>query len=139
MSSANPKSKKPLPRPDEESRWFWEACRRHELVAQKCRGCATLRTYPRALCPECLSADTEYVRLSGRGRVHTFTVTVQNQAPGFREELPYVMAYVELEEGPRVLTNVIGCPPDEVHIGMPVVVEFEDATDEIGLPRFRKA
>ena len=137
--SAAAKSKKPLPRPDEESRWFWEACRRHELVVQRCRGCATLRYYPRALCPECLSHDTEYARLSGRGRVHTFTVTFQNQAPGFREELPYVMACVELDEGPKVLTNVTGCAPDEVYIGMPVVVEFEDVTDEIGLPRFRPA
>jgi uncharacterized OB-fold protein len=133
------KSRKPLPRPDEESRWFWEACRRHELVAQKCRACATLRYYPRALCPQCLSSDADYVRLSGRGRVHTFTVTHQNQAPGFREELPYVMAYVELDEGPRLLTNVVGCPPEEIRIGISVVVEFEDATEDIGLPKFRKA
>ena len=131
------RSKKPLPRPDEESKWFWEACRRHELFAERCRSCGMLRFYPRALCPGCLSSDTIYERLSGRGRVHTFTVTWQNQAPGFREELPYVMAYVELNEGPRILTNIVGCPPEEIRIGMPVEVEFEDATPEIGLPRFR--
>jgi hypothetical protein len=132
-------SKKPVPRLDEENRWFFEACARHELYLQKCRVCGTLRYYPRALCPSCLSSAIDYVRASGRGRVHTFTVTRQNQAPGFRDELPYVMAYVELEEGPRVLTNVVGTPPEEVRIGMPVVVEFEDVGDGVSLPKFRRA
>ena len=131
--------KKPLPRVDEESKGFWEACRRHELVIQRCRACGTLRYYPRALCPECLSDDTQWVRCTGRGTVYTFTVTYQNQAPGFREDLPYVLAYVALEEGPQVLTNVVGCPPDAVKIGMPVEVVFEDATDDIAIPRFKPA
>ena len=135
---AAPTSKKPVPRPDEESRWFWEACARHELYLQRCRNCGTLRFYPRALCPKCLSAATDYLRASGRGTVYTFTVTYQNQAPGFREELPYVLAWVELDEGPRLLTNVIGCAPDEVRIGMPVEVEFEDVGEAIALPKFRK-
>ncbi|MGH7856554.1 MAG: Zn-ribbon domain-containing OB-fold protein [Candidatus Binatia bacterium] len=133
------KPRKPLPRVDEENKWFWEAASRHELYVQKCGGCGTVRFYPRALCPECLSSDTEYVRCSGRGRVHTFTVTHQNQAPGFRGELPYVMAYVELDEGPRLLTNVVGSKPEEMRIGMPVVVEFEDVEDGMSLPKFRKA
>lgn len=131
-------SRKPVPRLDEENRWFFEACARHALYLQKCRSCGTLRFHPRALCPGCLSSDVEYVRASGRGRVYTFTVTYQNQAPGFREELPYVMAYVELDEGPRLLTNVVGSAPDEVHIGMPVVVEFEDVAEGVSLPKFRK-
>jgi hypothetical protein len=131
------KAKKPLPRLDEENRWFWEACGRHELWLQKCSACDTLRFYPRALCPECLSADVTFVRCSGRGTVHTFTATYQNQMPGFRDELPYVMAYVELEEGPRLLTNVVGCPAGEVRIGMPVTVTFEDAGDAIAIPKFR--
>lgn len=129
---------KPLPRIDEENKWFWEACARHELYLQKCRSCGSLRFYPRALCPSCLSAETEYVRASGRGRVATFTVTHQNQAPGFRERLPYVMAYVELEEGLQILTNVVGTSPEEMSIGMPVVVEFEDVDEHLSLPNFRK-
>jgi hypothetical protein len=136
---AEKKTKKPLPRIDEENKWFFEACARHELYLQKCRACGTLRYYPRALCPSCLSWQTEYVKCSGRGHVQTFTVTYQNQAPGFREELPYVMAYVELTEGPRVLTNIVGTPAEEVRIGMPVVVEFEDVAEGISLPKFRKA
>ncbi|TMA93377.1 MAG: Zn-ribbon domain-containing OB-fold protein, partial [Deltaproteobacteria bacterium] len=103
---AEPRSyKKPLPRVDEESRGYWEALARHELYFQRCRDCGTARFYPRALCPACLSSATEWVRASGRGTVYTFTVTHQNQTPGFREELPYVLAMVELAEGPRLLTN----------------------------------
>lgn len=131
--------KKPLPRVDEESKGFWEACRRHELRVQRCRSCHTYRHYPRAVCPKCLSSDVEWVLSSGRGTVYTFTSTYQNQAPGFREELPYVLAYVTLEEGVLMLTNIVGCPVDEVKIGMAVEVVFEDANDEIAIPRFKPA
>ena len=79
------------------------------------------------------------MRASGRATVYSFTVTHQNQAPGFREELPYVLALVELEEGPRLMTNVVDCAPAEVRIGMPVEVVFEDCTPEITLPKFRPA
>lgn len=132
-------SNKPRPRIDEENRWFWEACARHELYLQRCRGCGSLRFHPRAVCPACLSSDVDHVRASGRGKVYTFTVTHQNQAPGFREELPYVMAYVELEEGPRLLTNVVGCSVDEVKVGMDVAVEFQDVDAGLSIPRFRRA
>lgn len=131
-------SSKPLPRIDAESKGFWEACQRHELYLQRCRACGTLRYYPRALCA-CLSSDTEWVRSSGRGSVYTYTVTYQNQSPGFRDELPYVLAYVELEEGVRLLTNIVGCVPEQVYIGMPVRVTFEAATAEVTLPKFAPA
>ena len=130
--------KKPLPHVDEENRWFWEACARHELVLQKCAACGTIRFYPRALCAACLSSETRYVRASGRGKVYTFTVTHQNQAAGFRDGLPYVMAYVELEEGPRILTNIVQTPPDEVSIGMPVEVVFEDIDEALAIPKFQR-
>ena len=139
MSTApKPRSRKPLPRLDEESRWFWEACARHELVLQRCGACGTVRWHPRALCPACLSGETEYVRSTGRGTVYTFTVTRQNQAAGFRDELPYVLAYVELDEGVRMLTNVVGTPVEEVRIGMPVEVVFEDVDETLSLPKFQK-
>jgi uncharacterized OB-fold protein len=136
---ADAKYNKPLPRIDEESKGFWEACQRRELVLQRCGQCGTLRYYPRALCPTCLSDTVEWVRASGRGTVYTFTVTHQNQAPGFRDALPYVLAYVELEEGVRMLTNIVGCAPDAVRIGMPVEVAFEDATPAVTLPTFKPA
>ena len=131
--------KKPLPRVDEESRGWWEALARHELYFQRCRDCGTKRFYPRALCPRCLSSATEWVRASGRATVYSFTVTYQNQAPGFREELPYVLAIVELDEGVRIMTNVVGCAPDAIRIGMRVEVVFDDVTAEITLPKFRPA
>jgi hypothetical protein len=125
------------PRIDEESRGYWEACRRHEFVLQRCRACSTVRHYPRALCPACLSADTEWLRASGRATVYSFTVMHQNQAPGFRDRLPYVLAVVELDEGIRILTNIVECPVESVRIGMPVEVVFEDLSDEVALPQFR--
>ncbi len=124
---------------DWETRPFWEGCARHELVLQRCRGCGVVQHRPRALCVSCLSDEIEYFRASGRGSVYSFTVTQQNQAPAFRSALPYVLAYVELEEGPRLLTNVSGCEPDAVRIGMPVVVEFVDTEGEGAVPRFRPA
>lgn len=130
---------KPLPRIDEESKGYWEACQRRELVVQRCGSCGQLRHYPRALCPSCLSDAVEWVRCSGRGTVYTFTVTHQNQAPGFRDQLPYVLAYVELAEGVRLLTNIVDCTPEAVRIGMPVEVVFEDATPAVTLPKFRPA
>jgi uncharacterized OB-fold protein len=128
---------KPLPRIDEESKGFWEGCQRHELYIQRCRSCGRTRYYPRALCPHCLSSDTEWVLSSGRGTVYTYTVTQQNQAAGFRDSLPYVLAYVELKEGVRVLTNIVDCDPTAVRIGMPVEVMFEDVTPEATLPKFK--
>jgi uncharacterized OB-fold protein len=134
---AEKKYAKPLPRIDEESKGFWEACERGELYVQRCEDCATVRFYPRALCPECLGAQTEWLRCAGSGSVYTFTVVHQNQAPGFRDQLPYVLAYVELDEGPRLLTNIEGCKPEDVHIGMRVEVQFDAVTPEVTLPKFR--
>jgi len=130
---------KPLPHLDEENRPFWEALQRHELYVQKCRDCGDLRYHPRALCTNCLSSRTEWLRSKGLGKIYTFTVTNQNQAPGFRESLPYVMAWVELDEGLKMLTNIVDCPPQQVRIGMPVEAVFEDVTPEVTLVQFRPA
>ena len=127
----------PVPRIDEESKGFWEACQRHELYLQRCRACGVLRHRPRALCPACLCDDTEWVLSSGRGAVYTFTVCLQNQAPGFRDAVPYVLAYVDLDDGVRMLTNIVECDPAAVHIGMPVEVVFDDVTPAATLPKFR--
>jgi uncharacterized protein len=130
---------KPLPHLDEENRPWWEAMKRHELYIQKCRDCGDTRYYPRALCTSCLSPRTEWIRAKGQGKVYTFTTTYQNQAAGFRESLPYIMAYVELDEGLKMLTNLVECRPEEVKIGMPVEVVYEDVTPEVTLAKFRPA
>jgi uncharacterized OB-fold protein len=129
----------PAPAFDWETRAWWEAAGRGELVLQRCRDCGALQHRPRALCVTCLSDAIEWLRASGRGTVHSHTVTHQNQMPPFRDATPYVLAWVELEEGPRVLANVVGCEPAAVRIGMPVVVDFQPAGGEIAVPRFRPA
>ena len=129
---------------DWETRAYWEGCGRHEIVLQRCRACGVVQHRPRALCVSCFSDGIEHFVASGRGTVHTFSVTNQNGLPAFREACPYVLAYVALEEGPQLMTNIVGCDPADVRIGMPVVVEFCDIEDEsnedgAAVPRFRPA
>ncbi len=139
MAEEKKKPSRTLPHIDEESRPWWEAVKRHELYIQKCRDCGEPRYHPRALCPQCLSSSTQWLRCSGKGKVYTFTVTYQNQAAGFRDSLPYVMAYVELAEGVKMLTNLVDYKLEEVKIGMPVEVVYEDVTPEVTLAKFRPA
>jgi len=129
----------PKPVADWETRGYWEGAGRHALVLQRCRRCETVQHRPRALCVTCLGFEVEHFEASGRGTVWTFTVTEQNQVPPFRDATPYVLAYVELEEGPRLLTNVVGCSPDDVRIGLPVRVEFRADADGLAVPVFRPA
>jgi uncharacterized OB-fold protein len=128
---------KPLPHIDEEMRPWWEAAQRHELYIQKCRDCGDLRFHPRALCTSCMSSNTEWVRCTGRGKIYTYTVTNQNGSAGFRDALPYVLAWVELDEGVRLMTNIVDCPPAQVRIDMPVEAVFDDVTPEVTLVKFR--
>jgi len=130
----------PIPVPTPESRPYWEAARRHELELQRCRACSRFFFYPRAACPHCLSSDLEWQRVSGRGTLHTFTVVYRGQR-NFPLGAPYVLEIVELEEGPRLMTNLVGVEPDpaRIAIGMPVEVVFEDVSDDVALPRFRPA
>jgi len=128
----------PVPVPTPESRPYWEAARRHELTIQRCRACGQWVFYPRASCPHCLSADLEWRRTSGRGTLHTFTVAYRGQKD-FPLGSPYVIAIVELEEGARLMSNLVGVPadPKAIRIGMPVEVVFEDVSPTVALPRFR--
>jgi uncharacterized OB-fold protein len=106
-------------------------------VIQACRACGALQYYPRGVCGACWSSDLVWRLSAGRGTVYTFTVTRRSQAPGFRDELPYVLAYVELDEGVQVLTNLVGADASAIRIGMRVAVTFEDVSPEISIPRFR--
>jgi uncharacterized OB-fold protein len=128
----------PRPVADWETRGYWEGAGRHELVLQRCKSCGAVQHRPRAQCAKCLGPIEHFVA-SGRGTVYTFTVTEQNQVPPFRDAVPYVLAYVELEEGPRILTNVVGSAPDDVRIGLPVRAEFRTGADAFGVPVFRPA
>ncbi len=130
---------KPLPIPDAVSEEYWNGAKRHELVIQRCERCSKYIFYPRAICPWCLSSNLEWVKASGRGRVYSYTVIAQTASPGFRDEVPYIYAVVELNEGPHMGTNIVDCPIEDCKVDMPVTVVFDDVTLEVTLVKFRPA
>ncbi len=130
---------KPLPVMDGTTKEFYARCKRHELSFQRCTHCDTWRHVPRPMCSACGSWAWEWTRSSGRGKVFTWTVVRRPMHPAFAHDAPYAPAVVELEEGVRMVTWIEGCPPDEIEMGMPVEVAFDDVTPEVALPKFRRA
>ena len=130
---------KPVPDITPEMRPFYEAAKRRELVVQRCGGCGALRFPAREICSACLSSKSEWARVSGRGEVFSFNVMHQVYHPGFVETVPYAVVVVKLAEGPKMNSNLLGVPPSEIHIGMPVRVVFEDLTEAVTLPKFEPA
>jgi uncharacterized OB-fold protein len=126
----------PAPYQSPDNKEFWAATTEGRLLLRKCDDCGAFIWYPRPFCPACSSHSTSWVQASGQGTVYTFTVVHRSGLPGFRDALPYVVAYVELEEGPRVMTNVVGCDPADVTVGMPVRVVFHDTGEGSALFRF---
>ena len=128
---------RPLPRPSAATRPFWDGCREGVLRLPWCRACGRPHFFPRAFCPHCLGPDLEWRAASGHGRVWSHsTVRLSFWGKAFDDGLPYVVAIVELEEGVRMLSNVVGCLPERVTIGMPVSVTFDEVTPGTTLPRF---
>ena len=125
----------PLPRPPELSRPHWDGCRAGVLRVQRCRECQTYVFIPEPFCTECQSEELEWVESSGRGTLYSMTTVYRPQRPEF--EIPYTVAIVELEEGWYMLTNLVGCPPEEMRIGMQLEVTFRQMSDEVTLPLFR--
>ena len=134
-------SSKPLPRPisPEVTRPFWEAAKRHELVMPRCQTCDHLFFYPRSECPRCLSNHLEWMRVSGRGRLHTYTIVYQPANAAFRDDTPYICAVVQLDEGPRMVSNVVQCDIEAVKVDMPLEAIFDDVTPECTLVKFKPA
>ena len=130
---------KPLPQADEASQPFFDGARQGKLMIMRCENCGTFRAPARDRCDVCWSTATEWVQASGRGTVYTFGIMHQIYHPGFKDEAPYNVAVVELEEGPRLTTNLVGVANDAIRVGMPVVATFDRLTDEITLPKFRPA
>lgn len=127
----------PLPRPDNDSAVYWEWARKHKLLLQLCASCKRFRFYPRLTCPFCLDDQFTWEQVSGRGLVYSYTVIHRAPSPAFKAAIPYVLALIELDEGVRMMSNVVECDPAEVRIGMKVEVTFDDITSEITLPKFR--
>lgn len=132
-------TKKPLPRPSVESAPFWEGLGEGEIRLQRCDDCSRVQFYPRSGCRHCGSTSLTWEALSGDGEVYTYTVVHRAPFEAFKPDVPYVIAVVELAEGPRLVTNVVGCPVDEVSIGMRVRPVFDAAGDGVTILRFTPA
>jgi uncharacterized OB-fold protein len=138
VSPAEEVKARPAPRPDEESAPYWSATLEKQLLVQRCETCGHHQLYARPHCLVCRSAVT-WVEASGRGTVYSYTVIRQNPSRSFRHLIPFVVALVDLEEGPRLMTNIVGCEPEAVSIGAPVRVRFESVSDQAALPLFELA
>ena len=128
---------RPVPEPTPVTAPFWEACKAHQLLLQRCETCGHTQFYPRSFCTACMSDELRWRSARGRGTVYSYSTVHRALLPGFEEDLPYVVAMIELEEGVRLLSQIIGCAPEEVSIGLAVHVVFESVQEGVVLPKFR--
>ena len=128
---------KPLPKPTAISRPFWDAAKRHELMLQRCGACSKFIYYPRPRCPHCFSDQLNWEQCSGKGKLYSYTVVRRAASRAFADA-PYVLANVELAEGPRMTTNIVA-PPEQLRVDMPVTVFFDDVTPDRTLVKFNPA
>lgn len=125
---------RPAPILTEDNQFFWDAAARGRLVAQRCRGCGRLRHPPRPVCPDCHSLESEVIELAGTGSVYSYAVLHHPRNSQF--SYPLVAVLVDLEEGVRVMSNLVGVEPADVRIGMPVQVAFASTADDLAVPVF---
>ncbi|WP_208026899.1 Zn-ribbon domain-containing OB-fold protein [Rhabdothermincola sediminis] len=128
-----------LPTIESDTRPFWDAVREGKLLLRSCNRCGAVHYYPRPFCPSCWSEDVTWVEASGRGTVYTYSTVYRNDLPPFNEQLPYVVAIVELEEGPRMMTRLVDTDGVELAVGMPVIADFTALTDDVSIVVFRPA
>jgi uncharacterized OB-fold protein len=128
----------PAPSPNPETAEFWSATAEGKLLLKQCASCSTYLWFPKSICPNCRSTETRWVQAAGTGVVYSYTVSRRGEGP-YREVAPYVLAYVELDEGPRLITNIVGVDVDSVRIGDRVRVAFDDTGEGNALIRFTPA
>jgi uncharacterized protein len=128
---------KPLPRLTKLNRPFFEGANAGELRLQRCAACGHQWFPPSSNCPRCLSTDISWTPVSGRGRVWSWIVMHQRYFPSFQDDLPYNVAFIQLEDGPFLMSHLVGVSNDAIRCDLPVEVTFEQATDEISIPKFR--
>ncbi|MGE3539721.1 MAG: Zn-ribbon domain-containing OB-fold protein [Candidatus Tectimicrobiota bacterium] len=128
---------KPLPRGEDINGAFYQFCQQHELRFQRCSDCGTWRHMPRESCAVCGSLAWSWKRSSGRGRVFSWTVIHRALHPGFDPDVPYAAVVIELEEGVRLVSQVVDLPTEQLQLDLPVSVMFDDVTPEVTLPKFR--
>lgn len=133
--------RKPLPAITTEAKPFWDAAAQQRLIIQRCQDCKAWVWTPRPSCNECGSEKVEWTQVSGEGEIYSFTVIRQvvgrAASKAFERDIPYVIAWVDLDEGPRLITNIVGCPVENVKLGMKVSVQFEQASKDVWLPKFK--
>jgi uncharacterized OB-fold protein len=129
-------NRRPMPEPDEDSHVFWEGIKGHRIMAQKCAACGSLRSYPREICPSCLSGEFRWIECSGRGHIYSYTTVYRPPLGSFSKMVPYTIALVDLEEGTRLLAHVEG-DLNSIAVGTPVEAVFEDLQGKGSLPKFR--
>lgn len=127
---------RPMPTADAATGPYWAAAQERRLVMPHCNDCGRYHFYPHPLCPYCSSARLEWREVSGRGTLYSFTVVHRAPSPAFAAEVPYVVAVVELAEGPRLMSNLAGCAPEQARIGMPLKVAFRKLSESVTLPVF---
>jgi uncharacterized OB-fold protein len=132
--------KRPLPEPTPETQHFWDGCREGKLLLQRCRDSGKPYFPPRPFCPFTGSRDVEVFEASGKARLFSYVIN-HRPARGFEDIAPYAIAVVELEEGVRMMTNIVDCEqtPEALVLDMPLEVVFEKVSDTISLPKFRPA
>jgi uncharacterized OB-fold protein len=135
LTDERPPKPRPAPIPDHDSAPYWTALHEGKLLVQKCQDCGEFQLYPRDRCLAC-RGPVAFVEASGRGTIYSFTVIRQNYARPFRDWIPYVVALVELEEGPRLMTNLIDCDPEVLQVGDAVEARFEAVSEEAGIALF---
>ncbi len=129
--------KKPIPAPDRVTAPFWEASKQGRLLIQRCPNCGARQFYPQSSCRRCLSCDLEWVEAKGKGSIYSYTVIHRAPSRPFEPDVPYTVALVDLDEGCRMMSNIVDVSPEAVRVGMRVEVLFDAITPEISLPRFR--
>ena len=127
---------RPAPPKTELSQGFWDAINRGELVAQRCDSCGLFRHYPQPLCPECMSDQHGWETLSGRGAIYSYTVAHRAFHPAWRDHVPYVIATIELEEGVRMVCDLLETDPETIAIGQRVEARFAELPGQGRMPRF---
>ena len=128
-----------LPTIDDETRPFWEGTKAGRLLLRSCNACGAVHYYPRPFCPTCWSDDVDWVEASGKATLYTHSTVYTNDLPPFNERLPYIPAVVDLQEGPRMMTEIVDCATEDLQIGMPLEVTFREVTDEVTIAVFHPA
>ncbi len=130
---------RPLPRIDKDSEPYWASAHDHDLQLQRCTNCGHFRFYPSRACHYCQSLEFEWDEVSGKGEIYSFSILKRARGNPFEDLLPLTVVLVKLAEGPVMMSNLIDCPEDQVKIGLPVEIAYEDVDAEITLPVFRPA